>query len=72
MFKKRLDNVVRYKVGLLCCPMQGQELVSMIALGPCQKHSVANNVGSGNDLSEVVLFYSRLQWRVSCKQERTY
>lgn len=52
--------------------MQGQELVSMIALGPCQKHSVANNVGSGNDLSEVVLFYSRLQWRVSCKQERTY
>lgn len=30
----------------ICCPVQGQELVSMIALGPCEKHSVADNVGS--------------------------
>ena len=37
----------------------------------CEKHSVANNLGSGKDLSEVVI-YLRLQWRTSHKQERTY
>jgi len=36
----------------------------------CEKHSVANNLGSGEDLSEVVI-YSRLQWRAPHKQEST-
>ena len=35
----------------------------------CEKHSVANNSGSGEDLSEA-LIYSRLQWRASHEQER--
>ena len=37
----------------------------------CEKHSVANNLGSGEDLSEVVI-YSRLQWRAPHKQERAH
>lgn len=34
----------------------------------CETQFVANNIGSGEDLSDAA-FYSRLQWRASCKQE---
>lgn len=36
VFKKCLDNAFGYMVGLLGCPAQGQELDSMILMGPFQ------------------------------------
>lgn len=35
-FKKCLDNILRYMVGFLGCPVKDQELGSMILMGPFQ------------------------------------
>lgn len=35
-FKKHLDSALSHRVGLLGCPVQGQELDLMILMGPLQ------------------------------------